>query len=102
MASYFYNANGDPIPTSYVEDDKQEYKGTNLDNDQIYHTVYYDNSRRKHISYDTILVNGTHHYIPGSGHERNHDSQEKIPWDTGNRVNWQDALKKRTRDTIRI
>lgn len=101
MSEYFYNSQGDAISTSYVEDAQQDYKGRTLDGDAIYHTVFYDASRRKHISYDTVVVQDTHHYIIGSGHERNHDSTEIIRWDVGNRVNWQDALQKHTSDLIR-
>lgn len=98
---YFYNAKGDAIPTSYIEDASQECKGTTLDDDPIYHTVYFDANRRKHISYDTVVVNGTHHYILGSGHERNHDSSEITPWDSGNSVTWREALGRHTRDLIK-
>lgn len=98
---YFYNSNGDPIPISYVDDAKQEYKGTTLDGDSVYHTVYFDVRRRKHISYDTVVVNGEHNYILGSGHERNHDSSDISQWDWGNRVTWQEALGRHTRDLIR-
>jgi hypothetical protein len=98
---YFYNSNGDAIPTSYVEDANQEYKGTTLDGDAIYHTVYFDAQRKKHISYDTVVVNGEHRYIMGSGHERDHNTSDISKWDLGNRVTWQEALSRHTRDLIR-
>lgn len=98
---YFYNSNGDTIPTSYVEDAKQDYKGKTLDGDAVYHTVFYDAERRKHISYDTVVVNGIHHYIMGSGHERAHDAKEISKWDIGKRINWEDALGRRTNSLIK-
>jgi hypothetical protein len=47
---YFYILRGDELPVSYVEDAQQSYKGTTMDNDAVYHTVFYDARRRKHIS----------------------------------------------------
>jgi hypothetical protein len=84
-----------------VEDGKQEYKGTTLDGDPIYHVTYYDVKRKKHISYDTVEVDGSHHYIMGSGHERDHNSSSISKWDMGNRKTWQEALGSRTNDLIR-
>jgi hypothetical protein len=98
---YFYNSRGDAISTSYVENANQEYKGKNLDGDSIYHTNYFDKQRRKHISYDTIVVRGEHHYIMGSGHEQNHGSDRIDRWDSGNKVTWQDAIGRRTNTLIR-
>ena len=98
MVEYFYNANGDAIPTSYVEDGVYEYKGTTLDGDSVYHISYHDKQRQKHISYDTVEVRGRHYYIHGSGHERNDASGQISRWDPQytNRVTWYEALGRRT------
>ena len=98
---YFYNSNGDAVPTSQVDDALQEYKGTTMDGDAIYHAVYVDTKRQLHISYDTVVVNGTHHYIMGSGHERKVGSDAICRWDSGNRVTWQEALKRHTSGLIK-
>ena len=94
----FYNAKGDAIPVSYVEDVGQVYKGTTLDGDPVYHTTYFREGR--HISYDTVVIRGEHHYIIGSGHETSHQYADKSQWNMGNIVNWQDALRMHTRDLI--
>lgn len=101
MAKYFYNSRGDAISTSYVEDAKQERMGETLDGDPIYHTNYYDTQRRKHISYDTVVVRGEHHYIMGSGHETDHSSRQKSRWDSGYEVTWREARGRRTNTLIR-
>lgn len=98
---YFYNSRGDAVPQSYVENPVRTKKGTTLDGDPVYHTTYFDAQRKKHISYDTVFVNGEHHYIMGSGHERDHDSKKSSRWDSGNTVTWQDALRRRTSNLIR-
>lgn len=102
MAEYFYNANGDAIPQSYVEDGGYEYKGQTLDGDRVYHVTYHDKHRQKHISYDTVEVRGRHYYIHGSGHERNDVNGEIIRWDMQytNRITWYEALGRHTDSLI--
>jgi len=100
MAKYFYNGNGDALPASYVEDVQQEYKGTTMDGDAVYHVTFFDARRRKHISYDTVVYRGEHEYITGSGHERDHGRDSISRWDSGNRVTWQEALRSHTRDLL--
>lgn len=98
---YFYNSRGDKIPTAQVDQAKQELKGTTMDGHDVYHTTFFDARRHKHISYDTVVYRGEHCYILGSGHETNHGSSDIIPWDIGNRVTWQEALRRHTSDLIR-
>jgi hypothetical protein len=97
---YFYNARGDVIPSTCVLGAIQHYKGTNLDGNCIYHTVYFDIEHQKHITYDTVKVRGIHRYILGSGRERAYNSGDIVRWDSCECVTWQDALRKYTRDLI--
>ena len=94
----FYNAKGDAIPVSYVEDVGQEYKGTTLDGDPVYHTTYVREGR--HISYDTVVIRGEHHYILGSGHETSHQYGDISKWNVGGRVTWQEALRMHTHKLV--
>jgi hypothetical protein len=99
---YFYNAGGDLVSRVDILGAIQHYKGTTLDGCCIYHTVYFDAKRQKHISYDTVKIGGAHHYILGSGYERNRNSSDVVAWDLCDRVTWLDALKKSTCDLIQI
>lgn len=96
---FFYGAGKKSRIT--VERASQEPKGTTLDGDPIYHTVYVRNG--KHVSYDTVYYRGEHHYIPGSGHERDDRTHQTVgrwdgPWT--NVVTWKEALQMRTCQVI--
>ncbi len=96
----FSNGNGDTVSQSYVEDAKQDRMGETMDGYAIYHTVYHDSRRHKHISYDTVVVRGEHQYIKGSGHETDDYTGNIARWDMGVQVTWREAQRKYMQDLV--
>lgn len=98
---YFKNARGEQIFKSDVEDVTQEYKGTTLDGDPIYHVTYYDPHRRLHVSYDVVAVIGIQHYVRGSGYDNDHNTNTETAWEPNSKhISWYEAQNYRTWELI--
>lgn len=96
----FYDSNKKVDIQTTMSNVNGDYKGTTMDGYSIYHWTYYDTRRECHISYDTVVVNGEHEYIMGSGHETKHGSSSISKWDFGNSQTWQDARTKYLKDLL--
>ena len=86
----FYGSNKKIRINSTIEDAEGEYKTTTRDGYKVYHWTYYDNQRRQHISYDTVLIDGEHEYIYGSGHQTDARTGHISQWDWGNQQTWKE------------
>lgn len=97
---YFCNGKGDIFLASNVENFRQEYKGNTVDGDAVYQVTFFDKYNCKYISYNTVVYQGQHEYIVGSGQESSRNCYIISRWNFGNFITWQKALRSRTRDLL--
>jgi hypothetical protein len=99
MAAY-YTKDWKSIPIIYILNGREEYKGSTADGRALFQTEFFDRYCQKHVSYCTVMVDGCHHYVRGSGRERDEFSNTYECWDTGPYLTWQEALNRRSVDLV--